>query len=194
MPAKNSSKRISPRLEYYPVSLSSPGAEQDYSNSCNSASNGAVIAASVILIILLICVIVGGIWYWSAGCSSSSSTKVVRFADSHSADVGKLRECPKERLIEIMSGKSSDSVIVAFVAPWCGFCKQMKPALEEAAKESSIPIYTLTHAEGSDHVLAAGKHLNVQGYPMLFKIKDGKAVPYQGDRSKQSIVDFANKS
>ncbi len=186
MSSRSSSK--SPRLNYYPASLSSPGGGGCCSDSCGSGANGSVIAASIILIILIIFVIVGGIWYWSSSCSKN--TKVVRFADAAPGG-GELQECPKERLIEIMSGKSPNPVVIAFVAPWCGFCQQMKPALEAAAKECSIPIYTLTHKDGNDHVLAASKHLDVKGYPMLFKIDNGKATPYEGDRSKESIVQFS---
>ncbi len=195
-----SSRSKSPRLEYYPSSLKSPDCG---TNSCGG--NGSVIAASIILVILIIFVVVGGIWYWSSpgcsqcgssgwggscGCGSPKNTKVVRFADTFTGNK-ELRECSKELLNEIMSGKSSGPVVIAFVAPWCGFCSQMKPDLEAAARESNNQIYTLTQTEGADHVVAAAKHLDVKGFPAIFKIENGKAQVYSGDRSKNSIVEFS---
>lgn len=200
--SSRSSKSKSPSLNYYPSSLNSPCYD-----SCGSGSgNSAVIAASVILVILIVFVVIGGIWYWSSpgcsGCGSSGSCgcgssfgeskkKVVRFAESLKGGQPKeLQECSKELLDQIMNGKT-DPCVIAFVAPWCGFCTQMKPALEAAAKEANVPIYTLTQKDGNEHVGAAAKHLKVPGFPALFLVENGKATAYQGDRSQQSIIEFA---
>lgn len=190
MSAKSGAK---PTLNYYPYSPS-PCYQESGNSGCGG--NGAVIGASIVLIILLVLVVVGGIWYWNCGGTKEvnvvkkSNKKQVSFSDS----IGnkQLQECSEEILADIMTGKS-DKKVIAFVAPWCGHCQALKPVLEEAAKESNVPILTLTHIDDKQtpHVGKAAAHLKVQGFPMLFLVENGKAVAYNGDRSKQSIIEFA---
>ena len=174
------SARKSPKLAYFP--------ETPYPG-CDENSNGLVIAASVILVVLLLFIVIGGIMYWCN--SSNNSNKVLAFADSKDSKPKELMECSKELVEDLMSGKVKGPVVIAFVAPWCGHCNNMKPALQEAAKESASPIYTLTHDKDKPYIEQMMKALKVQGFPMLFKLEGGNATAYKGDRSKGSIVEFA---
>ena len=190
-----------PTLNYYPTELCSPyySPRNCGNNGCGGGGEkGAVIAASMVLIILLIFVVVGGIWYWSYNGNSKTDVdinvvkkKQVSFGES-SNHAKQLLECPEKLLMEIMAGKS-EPVVIVFVAPWCGICTALKPTLEEAAKKSNLPIYTLTHVDNQKTPLVgkAAEHLKVGGFPTLFRVENGKAKTYSGDRSQTSLVEFS---
>ena len=214
--SKSSSSR---KLHYYPPDLLSPAAAAPGAiiyQPCavaakNNGSNGAVIAASIVLIILLVFIVIAGLVYWSwSSCPTAAAASVdvdvvssssggrykqkkkkqVRFADKKG---GELSECTADELVKIMNGKA-EPCIIAFVSPMCGHCQNMKPALESAAKKSNISFYTLTNSgdpKESAHVMEAAKHLDVNGIPMLFRIENGKAIPYNGNRSEESLLEFA---
>ncbi len=210
----------SPAPDQYSAYLSpngvtlSPGSARGMENSDETAANIVLTITFFIFLLLLIILLIGGICMWNTPCGSSDETslyystnsggsggtstkKAVRFADGKNEQDQQLRECPKELLHQILHGQAADqdAVILAFVAPWCGYCQQLKPTLREAGKRSKIPIFTLTHKNDNDadHVSKAARELDVKGFPMIFKIQDKKAVIYSGDRSLDSILEFANK-
>merc|ERR1719453_1403607 len=79
---------------------------------------------------------------------------------------------------EIIQG---DLVLVKFYAPWCGHCKAMAPAYEEAARNLSAlsPPITLGDVDATkDPQLAQSQH--VQGYPTLKIFRRGSATDYSG--------------
>jgi thiol-disulfide isomerase/thioredoxin len=188
-----SSPRRQPTLNYYPAEYASPCSSPNACGNKSCEGNGAVVVASIVLIILLLFVVIGGACYWNYTPTAEVDVirkKQVSFADSTKPK--QLQECPEKLILSIMQGPS-EPVILAFVAPWCGHCQHLKPILEEAAKESNLPIYTLTQIDNQKTPLVGkvAEHLNVKGFPMIFRIEDGKAIPYNGDRSKNSIVEFA---
>ncbi|KAH6650478.1 hypothetical protein F5144DRAFT_47685 [Chaetomium tenue] len=96
-----------------------------------------------------------------------------------------------ERLI----AKSNYTSIVEFYAPWCGHCKNLKPAYEKAAKN----LEGLANVAAVDCDDEANKPLcgsmGVQGFPTLkiVRPKKGGGKPtvqdYQGQRTATAIVD-----
>ena len=91
--------------------------------------------------------------------------------------------------------KRSKSVLVMFYAPWCGFCKKMKPDYSAAATE-------LKKTPGGAGVLAAAnceltensafrRIYNVTGYPTVLYFRDGSLeFPYGGEYTQASIVEW----
>ncbi|XP_050712885.1 thioredoxin domain-containing protein 5-like [Eriocheir sinensis] len=81
---------------------------------------------------------------------------------------------------------------IKFYAPWCGHCQKLAPAWE-----------ALAHSFEHDKSVTIGKldctqhqsictEFEVKGYPTLLWIVDGKKVKkYAGDRSHDSLKDFA---
>ena len=81
---------------------------------------------------------------------------------------------------------------VAFIAPWCGHCKQLLPEWHEAARllegEAYLGVVDATVENG------LATQYQVQGYPTIKIFPGGKnkkpsdAIDYEGGRTKEDIV------
>ena len=85
----------------------------------------------------------------------------------------------------------SDPVIVEFYAPWCGFCKKLKPEYEAAAQvlweKEQAPLVKVDCTEDKEVCDQYG----VQGFPTLKVFNKGKvSSTYEGGRTKDAIVDY----
>lgn len=63
-------------------------------------------------------------------------------------------------------------VIVGFSAPWCGFCRKIRPVMEKLSGEMDIPFYGINIDE--DKELA--ERYNVETIPDIFFFRDGKPL------------------
>ncbi|RSH85865.1 uncharacterized protein EHS24_004046 [Apiotrichum porosum] len=84
--------------------------------------------------------------------------------------------------------------MVAFVAPWCGHCKNLGPEFSSAAQSLAplIPFYTVNCNEEANRRLCA-EH-DVKGYPTIKAFprgKKGAARPYEGQRNRGPMVEYA---
>ncbi|KAK7866488.1 hypothetical protein R5R35_014353 [Gryllus longicercus] len=81
--------------------------------------------------------------------------------------------------------------MVMFYAPWCGFCKQLKPEYSAAATElkghSVLAAIDVNRPENS----FLRQHYNITGFPTLLYYESGnKKFVYEGENNKNAIVTF----
>lgn len=82
-----------------------------------------------------------------------------------------------------------------FYAPWCGHCKNLKPAWEKAAKSLEGMVNVVAVNCDADENKALCGQQGIQGFPTLKTFRmltpGGKpiVVPYQGERSAKAIVE-----
>lgn len=75
---------------------------------------------------------------------------------------------------------SAGDMIVGFSAPWCGYCRRLRPMIEKLSEEITIPVYGIDC--DADEELA--KRYEVETIPDLIYFRDGKPV--------DSIIGYGN--
>ncbi|KAL8799047.1 MAG: hypothetical protein Q9200_007638, partial [Gallowayella weberi] len=91
--------------------------------------------------------------------------------------------------------KSNQVSIVEFYAPWCGHCKNLKPAYEKAAKSlDGLAQVAAVDCDNESNKAFCGS-MGVQGFPTLKIVKPSKksgkptVEDYNGGRTTKDIVD-----
>ncbi|WWD18130.1 protein disulfide-isomerase domain [Kwoniella shandongensis] len=86
------------------------------------------------------------------------------------------------------------AAMVAFVAPWCGHCKNLGPEYTSAASSLSplIPFYAIDCDDAGNKALCA--EYQIQGFPTIKafpRAGKGAAKDYQGERKRGALVEYA---
>nr|XP_026500812.1 protein disulfide-isomerase A5 [Vanessa tameamea] len=81
--------------------------------------------------------------------------------------------------------------MIMFYAPWCGYCKSMKPDYVAAAGDLKGEAYLAAIDVSKPGNSKIRQLYNITGFPTLLYFEKGQLrFPYQGDNKHQAIVDF----
>lgn len=128
----------------------------------------------LIIVVSLVCILVG-ICLFTRSLRVSSAVEYVS-SDAH--------------FHQLVAQRSP--LVVMFAADWCGHCKHTLPHYIEAAQSTrgstNACVVVAKHDKVSGALL---KSYGVEGFPTIIAIgSNGHIVPYQGNRSTASIVEF----
>jgi len=79
-------------------------------------------------------------------------------------------------------------VVVDFWAPWCGPCKSMAPAFEQACAELSPEVRLAKLNTEAEQTIAG--HLNIRSIPTMVLFKNGREVARQAGALQTSDIKF----
>ncbi|EJU04800.1 disulfide-isomerase precursor [Dacryopinax primogenitus] len=128
---------------------------------------------------------------------------LISFVESKSGVKAKGPPPPTRQILqshdfdEVVMDPSKD-VLVAFTAPWCGHCKNLKPTLEKVAQDfQSEPACVIAEfdADAATNKPIAGRY-NVNSYPTIKFFPRGNdkvAEDYMQGRSEEQFVEFLNE-
>ncbi|XP_055305084.1 protein disulfide-isomerase A5-like isoform X2 [Sitodiplosis mosellana] len=107
---------------------------------------------------------------------------------STGADVLHLND--SDMLVKILK-KEVRPLLIMFYAPWCGFCKKLKPDYSAAATELK-PDYVLAAMDVNRPENSKVRRMfNITGFPTTIYFENGaQKLVYEGENNKDGIVSF----
>lgn len=84
-------------------------------------------------------------------------------------------------------------VLVLVYADWCGHCKKFKENMwDEVANSNNKSMNTAAvHYDMVDKT--SMKNADIEGYPTLFEVKEGKSTPVETPQKKEELVTMVNE-
>ncbi|KAK3931157.1 Protein disulfide-isomerase A5 [Frankliniella fusca] len=108
--------------------------------------------------------------------------------DDTATDVKHL-ESP-ESLVRLIK-KETRPLLVLFYAPWCGFCKQLKPHYADAARELKDEAVMAAIDVDRPENNVVRHQFNISAFPTLLYFKNGRMqFAYEGANKKNDLVAF----
>ncbi|CAD8069700.1 unnamed protein product [Paramecium primaurelia] len=92
--------------------------------------------------------------------------------------------------------KQFDYLLVEFYASWCGHCKQFAPEYSQFATQvkEAGQSFIVAKLNGGDQEKQAMNRYKVSSFPTIILLIKGHAVPYNGDRSANGLMNFVTQA
>ncbi|VDL16197.1 unnamed protein product [Hymenolepis diminuta] len=84
--------------------------------------------------------------------------------------------------------QSDDDWLIAFIAPWCGHCQNLKPEWKRAAEQLRGKVKVGT-VDATVHTGLAQRY-QIRGFPTIKYFRSGKVEDYDRGRSAEDIVTY----
>jgi protein disulfide-isomerase A6 len=79
--------------------------------------------------------------------------------------------------------------LITFTAKWCGHCIRFQPVLDQL-KNEKLNIKLINYDSEKDKNMMS--KYNIQGFPTIMLNHKNKLIEYNGNRDKESIINFIN--
>ncbi len=95
-------------------------------------------------------------------------------------------------MADVIDASKEVPIVVDFWAPWCGPCKTLGPALEEAVKAAGGKVRMVKINIDENQQIAA--QLRIQSIPTVYAFSDGKPIDgFQGALPPSQVKEFIEK-
>nr|WDU65913.1 putative disulfide isomerase Tcis_disulfideisomerase_A5like [Tityus cisandinus] len=82
-------------------------------------------------------------------------------------------------------------IMMMFYAPWCGFCKRLKPEYATVATEMKGHSVLAAMDVNKPENAVIRRHFNITGFPTLLYFESGNLkLRYEGENNRESIINF----
>merc|ERR1719242_2961742 len=78
-----------------------------------------------------------------------------------------------------------------FYAPWCGHCKKLEPIWKHVDQSLSGKIPVRVGRIDCTRFTTVATEFGIRGFPTILFIKGDRVFEYEGDRTRDDIVNFA---
>lgn len=85
---------------------------------------------------------------------------------------------------------SQNDVLVKFYAPWCMHCIHLVPEWNKLYNQNKTNVI-IANFDGTKQL---PKEVSIEGFPTIILFKNGKQIPYEGERTADNILEFLNKN
>jgi protein disulfide-isomerase-like protein len=97
-----------------------------------------------------------------------------------------------EKFLDVMN---NGMWLVKFYAPYCVHCKRLAPIWEHVAHAlADKPSNVRVGKVDCTRFPGVASRLRVNAYPTIIFFRNGVQIPYEGERTKNALVEFVDKS